>query len=273
MAALKKKTKLKALKPVRPNVGIEANYQAKLDALIEEMNRSVLHWVKAAYRKNEPVLAQDELPSTTLWKAMRKMTKQWQKRFDEAAPKAAKHFAKAAHLRADGAFEKILKDAGFSIKFQMTRAQRDLMNATVKEQVSLIRSIPQKYLTEVEGMVMRSVTAGHDLEVLAKGIQKQYGVTKKRAAFIARDQNNKATATTTRARQKELGINQAIWLHSHGGKKPRPTHLANNGKPYDVNKGWYDPDAHGKGKGAWIFPGELINCRCVSRSIVPGING
>ncbi|WP_257785984.1 hypothetical protein [Burkholderia ubonensis] len=41
-------------------------------------------------------------------------------------------------------------------------------------------------------------------------------MTKRRAAFIAHNQNSKATATITRVRQEGLGITEAIWLHSHG---------------------------------------------------------
>ncbi len=70
-----------------------------------------------------------------------------------------------------------------------------------------------------------------------------------------------------RVRQVELGITQAKWRHSMGGKKPRPTHLANNGKLYDVARGWYDPAVK-----KHIFPGELINCRCVSISVIKGFS-
>ena len=56
-------------------------------------------------------------------------------------------------------------------------------------------------------------------------------------------------------------------MHSGGGKEPRPTHLAAGKRKqrYDVREGWYDP-AVGKN----IFPGELINCRCVSRPVIEG---
>jgi uncharacterized protein with gpF-like domain len=94
-------------------------------------------------------------------------------------------------------------------------------------------------------------------------------VTKRRAALIARDQNNKATAVFVRVRQKQAGIKKAMWLHSHGGKEPRKTHLANDGKLYDPQKGWFDPDPKVRRR---IWPGELINCRCVSRSVVEGFS-
>ena len=85
------------------------------------------------------------------------------------------------------------------------------------------------------------------------------------AEFIARDQANKAHAVIERAKRQELGITKAIWLHSHAGKKPRPSHLAANSKEFDVSKGMYLD-------GEWVQPGELINCRCCSKSIIEGID-
>ena len=135
------------------------------------------------------------------------------------------------------------------MKFKMTRAMRDIMAATVGQQVSLIKSIPSQYFTNIGGLVMRSVQTGRDLEQLTKDLKAQFGVTHRRAAFIARDQNNKATASMTRARQEELGLNDAIWVRSGAGKHPRPTHVAMDGKKYDVRKGmWTRPSITGSSR-------------------------
>ena len=80
----------KRLRPIRANVGIEAAYRARLETLIEEMAASIEHWLPAAYRGNPPEIGQDELPATTLRKAIEAMKTRWFKRFDEAAPKLAK---------------------------------------------------------------------------------------------------------------------------------------------------------------------------------------
>jgi hypothetical protein len=40
-----------------------------------------------------------------------------------------------------------------------------------------------------------------------------------------------------------------------------------DGKKYDVEKGMYDPAV-----GKFVFPGELPNCRCLSRSVIPGLS-
>lgn len=264
--------KLKTLRPVRANIGIEVAFRRKLLALIDEMNASVLYWLKASYRANEPKivsLAQDDLPAEAMRRAIRALSKQWLKRFGDGAERLAEYFATAASKRSDAALAKILRDAGFSVKFQMTAAQRDVLQATINESVSLIKSIPAQYLTQVEGAVMRSVQTGRDLKSLTDDLEKNFGVTRRRAAFIARDQNNKATASLNRARQVELGITEAVWMHSGGGKTQRPSHVkaGRERTKFDVRKGLYDH--HVK---KFILPGELPNCRCVSRSIVPGFS-
>lgn len=204
-------------------------------------------------------------PADILTETIAGLGARWERQFEEASKGLADHFAKAVSERSDAALRSILRKGGISVRFQMTPAQQDIMQATISEQVNLIKSIPAQYLTQVQGAVMRSVQAGRDLAPLAKELEEQYGVTRRRAALIARSQNNIATASMTRARQAELGIKEAIWLHSGGGKKPRPKHVKASGTRYDITKGLPIGD-----KGQYVFPGEEINCRCVSRSIVKG---
>jgi uncharacterized protein with gpF-like domain len=126
----------------------------------------------------------------------------------------------------------------------------------------LIRSIAAEHLDDVEGAVMRSVQTGRDLGSLTDELQQRYAQTRKRAAFIARDQNSKATATVVRVRQEGLGITEAIWMHSRGSRHPRPSHVAADGKRYTIIEGMYLD-------GVWTWPGREPNCGCVSRSIIP----
>jgi len=214
-------------------------------------------------------LAMDESPAKELEKELRRLGVQWRKKFETAAPALAAWFAKSASRRSDAALRQILKDAGISVEFQMTRAMRDILNATVAGNVAMIRSIPEQYHAQVQDLVMRSVQTGRDLGTLAKELQARYGVTERRAALIAFTQNQMATSAMQRARQTELGIDEAIWLHSHAGKTVRPTHLANDGKRYKISEGFFDPDPKVRRR---IWPGELIRCRCVAKPIVRGFS-
>lgn len=264
-----KSGKPKALAAIHPNEGVAAEYRRRLLRLVDEMGRSVAYWLKAAYRANEPhAMAQDADPADVLRKVLAELQKRWQSRFDDAAEALAEHFAKAAADRSDAALKASLRKAGFTVKFKPSAAQRDIMKATVQQNVSLIRSIPAQYLTQVEGSVMRAVQVGGDLGKLTAELQKHHGVTRRRAANIARDQNSKATAALKRARQLELGIEEEEWRHAGSAKHPRPSHVK-AGKDrvrYKVAEGWLDPAI-----GRRIWPGSEIGCECIGQPVIPGL--
>ncbi len=208
-------------------------------------------------------MASDASPAAELQAAFGKHARRWQRRFDKAAPELARFFASAAKDCTDRELAAILKRAGITVEFKMTAAVQDAYSAVIGEQVGLIRSIASEHLAAVQGLVMRSVQQGRDLGPLAKEIEARYGLTRKRAALIARDQNSKATAVITRVRQQGLGLDQAIWTHSTGGKHPRPEHVAASGKPYSISKGMFL-------EGKYTWPGMEINCRCISVPVIPG---
>ncbi|WP_050886555.1 phage minor head protein [Bradyrhizobium sp. STM 3843] len=156
--------------------------------------------------------------------------KRWQRNFDEAAPALAEYFGRSVADRSSRALKAVLKMAGFTVKFK------------------------------------RSVQTGLDFGQLTQDLQEQFGDTRRRAAFMARDQNNKATASMTRA-PGQTRITQVIWVHSGVGKHPRSTPVAMNGKKYDVNKGMWDEPVK-----RWVYPGEETNCRCSSRPVIFGFS-
>jgi len=242
-----------------------------IDVLITKPKRPPLNAADFSYvketRTRKAWLAMDATPAKELEKALQELAKRWNKRFDKAAEELAAYFAKSASRRSDKALQNILKRGGWTVEFKMTRPMRDILAATVNENVQLIRSIPQEFHTQVAGSVMRSVVAGRDLQQLSNDLEKHYGVTRRRAEFIARDQSNKATGAFQRARYLDLGISRAIWVHSGGGKTQRITHVRNSGKTFDVQKGWYDPAVK-----QHIWPGFLPNCRCVARPLIRGFS-
>ena len=250
---------------VAANRGVEAKYRKDLRRMIVEMHASVKYWITAAYRKDPPrmlALAEDATPSDKMKRVMNDLGKRWTARFDEWAPKIAEAYLQAMFKTSDAAFRASLKSAGWTVEFKMTPAVRDAFNASLAENVGLIKSIPEKYLQQVEGAVMRSYTTGRDLQGMVKELNKIYPGASHRAELIARDQSNKANAVVNRARQMELGITEAIWMHSHAGKNPRLDHVTANGKRYKIAEGC-------KISGEYIQPGEEINCRCTSRPVLP----
>lgn len=264
--------KPQVLGAVRPNAGLEARYRRKLEQAIDAMARDTTQTVQAAWRaKPPPTIAQDETATAradgksaamNLRVTMSQLTRKWIGRFDNMAEEMADYFSRASFERGTNQMRDILKRGGWTVPFKATPAVSNALQATIGEQVALIQSIPAEYMLDVQGAVMRSVTGGRDLASLTTELEQKHGIARRRAEFIARDQNNKATATITQARQVELGL-EAMWMHSRAGKTPRPSHVAADGKKYDPAKGM-------KIDGEYIKPGELPNCRCFSKTIVPG---
>lgn len=260
------KPKEKTARAVHANKGVELSYKRALDALITEMSNSFEYWLSAAYKANPPRMevAMDALPSAELSKKIRELSRRWIKKFDDMSTAIATKFTQAGRKATDSSFQQSLKDAGWAVDFQITPVMRDAMNATIAENVSLIKSIPRQYASQVEGAVMRGFTRGRDLAYITDELQKRYGITKRRAAFIAQDQSDKLTATVTQARRVELGLFEAEWIHSGGGKEPRHDHVkaGKEKRRFDVRKGCLI-------SGEYILPGEKPRCRCSSRTVLP----
>lgn len=258
---------LPPIEPIYPSAAIRAKYDKRMATLIDEMQRSIMYWLRATYRANEPhalvLYGKDASPAAAMAKSMRGLSRQWLKRFDKLAPRMATYFATAVKDRVDRSLLADLRAGGMSVKFKMTAAMNDVYRATIAENVALIKSIPRQHLLGVESIVSQSVTAGRDLASLTEALVERHGVTRRRVAGIALDQNNKATAMLTRARWLELDIEEGEWLHSAGGKVPRPSHVAHNRKRYSVRKGIVlDP------KEGIVWPGTAIKCRCVGKPVL-----
>lgn len=260
---------------VRPSAALADAYRSRLTRLIRDMSQSVIDELGAAYGDQEHKialitgdrLAYDAAAATDLQAVVRNLRRRWLSRFNKLSQDLAGYFATTAADRSDEQLRRILKKSGITVDFKQTPAVREVLRAIVNENVALIRSIPEQYLGQVEVAVMRSVAAGRDMGPLMAELRQRYGVTKRRAELIARDQNQKATGAIRDVRFREIGVTEAVWRHSHAGREPRPTHVANDGRRYPVSEGWYDPDPRVRKR---IRPGELINCRCFSTPVLPG---
>lgn len=231
------------------------------------MQKSVVYWLTANYKASGAAVAMDASPAVFMRDAMRKLAKRWTKRFDDIANKLADRFSNDAMKNSDVSLYNALDTAGFTVEFKMTAPMNNALQATIAENVGLIRSIPEKYFTEVEGLVMRSVARGRDLSFLTDELQKRYGITRRRAAFIAMDQNNKATSVMQAARQQSIGIVEGDWDHSGAGKHPRHSHVqaGKEKRRFRLDKGCLID-------GEYILPGELPGCKCGWRAVIPGLN-
>lgn len=254
------------VQPINPNAGIEAAYRKEMQTLIASMANSYRYWITATINKNPAkttAIAQDSALTTALTAIFNKLGRLWQKRFDKAAATIADRFASKTLTTTNADMMRVLKKSGFAIEFRPIASQQEAYKAVIEENIALIRSIPEQYHARVQGTVWRGVTGGYDLASLSQELMNDYGITARRAAIIAQDQARKAMAVMEQQRRLDLGIEEAMWKHSHAGRHPRESHVK-AGKDkliFKISEGAYID-------GKWILPGTEINCRCTSMAII-----
>lgn len=258
--------------PVWPNEGVYEWYALQLQTFLTYANAEIQSNIALDYSRGENTIGYAaDAPSrvSLVQRTLDKWAKKWTKTYDAMADEIANNFATRNRNATDQGVMRSFAKAGFTVKFKLTRGMRDSYKAVVQTNVELIRSIPAQYLKDVRTAVWTNLTTGGgDMEALRVKIQDAYGVADRRAAFIARDQTNKAKAVFEEARRDELGIEEAEWQHSSAGKEPRPTHVKAGAARtrYNIKLGWLDPAT-----GKRIWPGTEINCKCTSRSVIPGM--
>lgn len=280
------KVKNKISRQTSDNLSLQIWYRKELLKMVREMSdkteKELLKAWKGALPKmrleaeqaaGEPMandsmngIAYDSSPAVELTKVIKRLRNYFNSHFQELGEKVSKKFAKRAKNGADVSLKAILKEEGFTVDFRMTRQLNDILQATVAENVNLIKSIHTMYFDQVQTVIMQAVKNGRDMEYIRKELTERFGVSERKAKIIARDQTNKAMQTISRARALETGITKARWVHIPGAKTSRETHKHFDGKPFDLNKGMYDKDVN-----KWVMPGELINCNCRFRLIVPSV--
>jgi uncharacterized protein with gpF-like domain len=267
----------KTLAPITPNAQTRIKYERALDKAVANMQASYEWWIGARYRaalkanQGAARLAMDAAPGgafNDLFGELKRLKKYWTNYFDKFSKTLAEQMTESWYKDNATPWQGKLKRAGFDVPMQLTPSQKLILKTKVPENVALIKSIQEQYHGDIEGIVSRNFLKGRDLYAMAEEIKQRGKVTQNRAAFIARDQANKATSQMNDARQRELGIKYCTWQHSTAGKEPREKHVR-AGREQWVFKVGNGIDFGDQFK--TVLPGEAINCKCTSRSIIPAL--
>ncbi|MBC8949363.1 phage head morphogenesis protein [Xenorhabdus sp. TS4] len=238
-----------------------------MQGLIQEMTDSVDYWISAEYKRQQPEIVGDASPAKKLTEKLFAIKGRWNTKFGQIAKSIAVWFVSRANTYASNSVKNKLKADSITVNMRVTPAVQNVLDSLYEQQVSLIKSIPEQYLTQVQTLVQQSVVNGRDIGFLKEELKKRYSLTESRAKTIARDQNAKATNAIARERCKSSGITEGIWVHRAGGSKSyRESHIKMNGQRFKLSEGCYDPHVQ-----RHIHPGELINCKCDFRPVIPQI--
>lgn len=129
----------------------------------------------------------------------------------------------------------------------------------VTDNVSLIKSIPQETLAKMQDIVLVGFRSGKTTTSIIKEIRQAYGVSKRKAQLIARDQMAKLNADITRSQQEDAGVREYTWRTS-GDSRVRERHREMDGKVFS----WDNPPVVDLKTGRRCHPGQDYQCRCVA---------
>lgn len=139
---------------------------------------------------------------------------------------------------------------------------RKLMKEWIDNNVDLIKTIPNDSLSQMRELVLEGYRNGKPTTKIVKEIQEVYGMTRRHAQLIARDQIAKLNGQIARLQQEDAGVSEYIWSTS-GDSRVRQGHKALDGKRFK----WSDPPIVDAKTGRRCHPGEDYQCRCVALAV------
>lgn len=249
--------------PLTPNMVVAQRYYKTLEKMVDAMAASFEKQIVRLFESQvgEEYFAQDESIASQARITINELARRFDELFAERSKIIAERVAAQSDKAAASSVQESLKQMSGGLvipQSAMTDDITEIFKATVAENVQLIRSIPQQYLKNVQGAVMRSITTGRGLADLVPYLQKQRGVTLRRSRMIALDQTRKAYGALSQKRMQNAGIKKFEWLHTGGSNEPRRHHIALSGKIFSYD----NPPVIDLETGERGYPAQLVNCRC-----------
>src|ERR1700728_96799 len=262
------------------NAAQQERYVAALERLTKQMTREtkkqIIRLFKGEisddfFKSQEKLTAMDASFASQARILLNSLARTFENLFNLKSSALAKAMIEGANKTSTSNVHTSLQQltGGLSLKTSVVSAgQEEIATALVSANVSLIKSIPQEYLKNVTGSVMRSITTGQGLADLVPEIQKYDGQTYRRAKNLALDQTRKAYNAINRQKLLNNGIKQFEWGHSGGGLHPRESHMKIAGKIFSFENIREEQEKLGVPEADRGLPGEPINCKCYMRPII-----
>ena len=152
----------------------------------------------------------------------------------------------------------LFNDRNFALNIYQDETLRRVLQMATQQNVQLIKSIASQHLNAVADIVFQNMMQGVRSKQIIDAIQ-SYGVTRSRAALIARDQTAKVQSAVNRARQEAAGFKYFRWSTSNDERvRPSHVHAGNAMTPY--GRGVYRWDDLPVVDGEKVAPGMPIRC-------------
>jgi len=250
--------------PLGYNVDIQRKMKVRLESLVEQLTKETQKELEKLFKQDNLNMTFDADISSSARILLNALNKKFTKLFSDKGLFYSESMVKSTDKTVSSNLHQSFKElsGGLTIKTSdISGKTKSLMKASISESTSLIKSIQAKYLDDVAGQVYRSITSGEGLKSLVPYLEKQKGVTKRRAKTIALDQSRKTMTTVSRSKMQEAGIKKFMWHHSSAGAFPREIHQDRDGKIYSFD----DLPLY---NGVPDFPSWQVNCRCTFSPVI-----
>lgn len=149
---------------------------------------------------------------------------------------------------------------------KVTAETRARLSAEYNDNMQLyITDFLEKEIKELRKTVEQRAFAGDRYEGLIKTIKESYGVSDRKAKFLARQETSLMMTKYKQVRYQDAGVNKYKWRCVVGSAlhPVRPMHKAHDNKIFT----WDNPPVINE-KGERKNPGQDYNCRCVAIPVV-----
>ena len=256
-------------KSLNPSAAAMIRYRRALERLVLEMTETYERKLRAFF--NKPVakeyFALDESISSQAKILLTELSKKFDDLFNFKAKGLAESMLKDASASSATSLKMSLKEISQGLELKtdiLTGELKDILKASIQENVGLIKSIPQQYHKQVEGAMYRSITSAQGGKDLIPFLQRYKNITARRARNIGEDQFRKAYNDINRGRLQKLGFKRFEWRHHLGSQHPRKLHMQLNGLVFRFDK----PPIIDNTTGERGYPGKLVNCRCTMAAVI-----
>lgn len=147
---------------------------------------------------------------------------------------------------------------------RLTEDQRRIISEEWGTNLDLyIKNWAEENILKLRQQVQTNAFEGRRSEQLVKMIQTNYGTSKAKARFLARQETSLLMSKFQQTRYQDIGIKKYRWSGADDARERHDHKLLNN-KVFD----WNSPPVTNRKTGARNHPGEDFGCRCIAIALV-----
>ncbi len=259
--------KIKSTKPVEIAKGVGVKYNAELQEMVNMIRADISNTLNEQIKSLEFEYTADSWVDIIQSSILALKSKWSNEIFQAWANRTASTFVQAVNLQNQKQMTKQFSRFGIDV-FNANSVVSDYLQASIADNTQLIQSIASQYLERVETIVITNMRAGMRPSKIEQQLVDQFGVTKRRARMIARDQTSKTSNGLARKRMQASGVEYFQWITSKDERvRSRHRRIANKMTAYGLGVYKWD-NLPLSDSGEPIACGDDYQCRCIARPVL-----